>query len=221
MRLLSPRYRDGDQLELDGLKVRLRVSGRARHVSLRVDPVSGEVIAVAPSVRRLPDAVAFADQRHAWATRQLAKARTPPLTFDGPLMVFGVPTLSDGGDEACAIRAIKVEAARVFAQWAAGHCASLDVPTPAIGIGDARTRWGSCWPGTTRRLPRIRLSWRLALAPVAVADYVVAHECAHLIEANHGPRFWAVVHGLVGEVKPHRAWLRAHGPRLHDFGRRG
>jgi hypothetical protein len=52
-----------------------------------------------------------------------------------------------------------------------------------------------------------------------VADYVVAHECAHLIEPNHGPRFWALVRGLIGDEKPHRAWLRAHGAGLHAFGR--
>jgi predicted metal-dependent hydrolase len=50
-----------------------------------------------------------------------------------------------------------------------------------------------------------------------VADYVVAHECAHLIEANHGPRFWTLVRGLVGDEKPHRAWLRAEGGRLHAY----
>jgi hypothetical protein len=39
------------------------------------------------------------------------------------------------------------------------------------------------------------------------------------LELNHGPRFWAHVHALVGEAKPHRAWLRAEGARLHAFGR--
>ena len=53
------------------------------------------------------------------------------------------------------------------------------------------------------------------LAPPDVADYVVAHECAHLVEANHGPGFWGLVSQLVGDWKPHRAWLRAHGADLH------
>ena len=50
------------------------------------------------------------------------------------------------------------------------------------------------------------------------ADYVVAHECAHLLELNHGPKFWAHVSALVGDEKPYRAWLRAEGARLHAFG---
>jgi predicted metal-dependent hydrolase len=50
-------------------------------------------------------------------------------------------------------------------------------------------------------------------------DYVAAHECAHLEHADHSPRFWAAVKRLVPDVRGPRAWLRAHGPRLHAVGR--
>jgi predicted metal-dependent hydrolase len=86
---------------------------------------------------------------------------------------------------------------------------------PSVAIADPKARWGSCRPATARAPAAIRYSWRLILAPAAVADYVVAHECAHLIEANHGPRFWALCHQLVGDPAPHRAWLRAHAAELH------
>jgi predicted metal-dependent hydrolase len=50
-------------------------------------------------------------------------------------------------------------------------------------------RHGSCSPtnGT------IRLSNRLATLPEWVRDYVIMHELAHLLEANHGPQFWKLV----------------------------
>ena len=51
-----------------------------------------------------------------------------------------------------------------------------------------------------------------------MADYVAAHECAHLLELNHGPQFWAHVKALVGDHRAHRAWLRSEGARLHAFG---
>ena len=35
-------------------------------------------------------------------------------------------------------------------------------------------------------------SWRLVFAPAEVLDYLVAHEVAHLVHMNHGPRFWAL-----------------------------
>ena len=116
-------------------------------------------------------------------------------------------------------RIVKRHARPVFEARAAFHCAALGETLPPIGLMDARTRWGSCTPASDRRPASIRLSWRLALAPLTVADYVVAHECAHLVEANHGPRFWALVRRLVGDPRPHRAWLRANGPSLHAFGR--
>jgi hypothetical protein len=51
------------------------------------------------------------------------------------------------------------------------------------------TMHGSCTP--TRGT--IRLSSRMATLPAWVRDYVLVHELAHLLEANHGPNFWALV----------------------------
>lgn len=39
----------------------------------------------------------------------------------------------------------------------------------------------------------ILLSYRLMLLPVALSDYVMLHELAHLTEMNHGPRFHALL----------------------------
>ena len=65
---------------------------------------------------------------------------------------------------------------------------------------------------------QIRYSWRLIMAPYEVMDYVAAHECAHLLEANHGPRFWGWVQTLVGDPRQSRAWLRRYGAELHAVG---
>ena len=43
----------------------------------------------------------------------------------------------------------------------------------------------------------ISLNWRLILMPLAIVDYVVAHELAHLKEMNHSPRFWSAVGQLL------------------------
>ncbi len=54
------------------------------------------------------------------------------------------------------------------------------------------------------------VNWRLVQLPPALAEYVVAHEVAHMVELNHSPRFWAVVEALM----PGHAALRRE---LHDW----
>jgi predicted metal-dependent hydrolase len=235
------RHADGDVIEVGAAKVRLKVSGRARRVSLRVDRASGEVLAIAPSLRRLAEAAAFAHERQLWIAARTRELK-PPLRLAGGLeiAVFGAACrlsrapgraslettawergarLAYGADDAAFARAVaqmlKAEARAWFAPRLARHCAALRVEVPRLSIVDARTRWGSCTPKSRDGPASVRLSWRLALAPPEVADYVAAHECAHLVEANHGPGFWRVVRRLIGDPAPHRAWLRDHGPSLH------
>ena len=230
---------DGGRFDVEGVTVRLKVNPRARRVSLRIDARTGEAVATAPSARRLGDALEFARTRHRWLTdRHARRTVLAPLVGGQTIRLFGAdyvlrlgarrPRLVAGAicgcgqdviDPQLVIRAIRSEALRVFRELAATHCARLGVTAPALSVTDPRSRWGSCTPPARGRAASVRLSWRLALAPFEVADYVVAHECAHLIEANHGPRFWALVHSLVGDPSAHRAYLRTEGPRLHGFGR--
>jgi predicted metal-dependent hydrolase len=50
--------------------------------------------------------------------------------------------------------------------------------------------------------------------PPAVADYVIAHEVAHLVELNHSPRFWALVESLLPGHAEARRQLDAMTPVL-------
>jgi hypothetical protein len=126
---------------------------------------------------------------------------------------------------ATVVRLLKAEARRVLVERTAEYAAALGQPLPVVGIADPKSRWGSCrqppkrGPHAKVEVGRIRYSWRLVLAPFEVLDYVAAHECAHLIEANHGPKFWGACRSLVGDERRHRAWLRANANRLHAFGR--
>lgn len=78
-----------------------------------------------------------------------------------------------------------------------------------FALSDARTQWGSC----TRR-GHIRLNWRLAQAPLALVDYVAAHELAHLVHLDHSARFWAQVAALCPDALARRAELRRMGDSL-------
>jgi predicted metal-dependent hydrolase len=82
-----------------------------------------------------------------------------------------------------------------------------------VRIGDPKSRWGSC-----SAKGGLAYSWRLLLAPPEVVDYVVAHEVAHLVEHNHGRRFWALVDSLTQATQPAKLWLRRHGNTLLRYG---
>jgi predicted metal-dependent hydrolase len=70
-----------------------------------------------------------------------------------------------------------------------GHYAAvLGLPAPRVALSNARTQWGVCTEGGA-----IRLSWRLVHIEPRLADYVVAHEVAHLVEMNHSRRFWSLL----------------------------
>jgi predicted metal-dependent hydrolase len=238
------RFAPGDRLEVAGCPVRLKVDRRARRISLRVDAASGEVIATAPSSRRLKEAAQFASQRAHWIGQAMARLPAPQAFAPGTIIeILGRACRleASGGRRGAEIiegedlrlvaagegeaftraveRALRREALEAFRERTYAHSCALGQPLPKVGIMDARSRWGSCRPARDGRIASIRYSWRLVLAPYWVADYVAAHECAHLIHPDHSPRFWTEVKGLIADVKSARAWLRAHGPRLHAAGR--
>lgn len=47
-----------------------------------------------------------------------------------------------------------------------------------------------------------------------VIDYVILHELAHLIEANHTPRFWNIVKAQITDMDKPKEWLKEHGQLL-------
>jgi predicted metal-dependent hydrolase len=89
------------------------------------------------------------------------------------------------------VKWLKQAALEALAPRAAHFAGLLGVPAPRVAISNGRTQWGVCTEGGS-----IRLSWRLVHIEPALADYVVAHESAHLVELNHSRRFWALVERL-------------------------
>lgn len=115
--------------------------------------------------------------------------------------------LANGSSEA-EVRATAQEWLRVEATRILGERVHVLATRGAVRpftwrLSSARTQWGSC-----NEDGRVRLNWRLVFFPIAVIDYVVAHELAHLTELNHGPRFWQEVERLLPDFRGARDQIK-------------
>jgi predicted metal-dependent hydrolase len=212
-----------------GAPVAIRVSPKARRLSLRVDAAARGVELVLPRRFSPETALDFVSSHRGWIAARIAAMPAPRSLGEGARVpVFGVPhrvrreldptappvTIAEGeirvrGDPIHLPRRVRDHltalAKRDFAARARAVAARIGKSVARVGVRDPKSRWGSC-----SSKGALSFSWRLVFAPEAVIDYVVAHEVAHLVEMNHGPRFWRLVATLVPEVEKPRAWLRRH-----------
>lgn len=220
------------------IPVRLEVNPRARRLILRIDEKAREGVAVSPHKRALTDVARFAQERADWLEAHLGAlpdhvSLVPGATFnlrgtlcrittegqgrlayvtEGDLQVLHVPGLEETAERRV-IRFLKAEAKADLTRAVEAYCAALGVAARRVTVKDTKSRWGSCTSDG-----RLAFSWRLIMAPPAVLDYVAAHECAHLLEMNHSPAFWAHVQSCRPTWKRERNWLRRHGRELHAVG---
>jgi predicted metal-dependent hydrolase len=83
----------------------------------------------------------------------------------------------------------------------------VHVRPSAVRVRDMGKRWGTC----ESRSRRINFHWETVLLPPRYFDYIVVHELVHLIEPNHGPRFWKRVEDVMPDWRELRRWLRTDG----------
>ena len=110
------------------------------------------------------------------------------------------------------VRWLKSHAFEVLSPRVAHYASRLGLSPPRVAISNARTQWGVCTQDG-----RIRLSWRLVHVTPSLADYVVAHEVAHLVELNHSARFWKVVETLYPDCRAARQRLDLAAATLPIF----
>ncbi|MFK5948471.1 MAG: SprT family zinc-dependent metalloprotease [Methylococcales bacterium] len=65
---------------------------------------------------------------------------------------------------------------------------SLNIQSAPMTLRKLKTRWGSC-----TKTGKIILNKELIKSPTDCIDYVIMHELCHLIEYNHGPKFWRLL----------------------------
>ena len=84
----------------------------------------------------------------------------------------------------------------------------MGVRHTGLNVHRMKTRWGSC----NVRTGGINLNTLLACWPQECLEYIVVHELAHLHEANHSPRFHAIVERYLPEWRERKKMLAAFKP---------
>lgn len=163
-----------------GLDVTI-VRKNVKNVSLRVKDPSCKVVVTTPLYYPESEVRALVQDRYEWIITQRVRIRKSPTAqaanatpqdkaFWKKVVSECVPPLVSAWEPIIGVRAKKLDY----------RCMT--------------SRWGSCTPSTGR----ICINTRLALYPPQCLEYVVIHELCHLREANHGPRF----HALLDEYMP-------------------
>lgn len=218
-------------LVLGGQAVEYRLI-RARRRSIGMEVHLEGLTVRAPRWVSLRDIEAALMERAKWIIRSLAEWRSrrrdvmprqwtsgAPIVFRGEQLALEVfparrlsiaadlfnltvrhPEAHDESQVADGVRLWLKDQAWALVAARVAHYVQRVSPRPAtVRLSDARSEWGSC-----NAKGEIRLNWRLVQLPPTLAEYVVAHEVAHIVELNHSARFWSVVESLL----PGHAMLR-------------
>jgi predicted metal-dependent hydrolase len=138
---------------------------------------------------------------------KLVGAQKPLLCFDNE---FTLSQSAQTKGELVFTRWYKARAFEIISERVRQYSQEYHFTPGLIKISSAKTRWGSCNSNGT-----LNFTWRLVMAPLAVIDYVVVHELAHLRVRNHSGKFWKVVESIYPDYKKQRMWLREYGEKLN------
>lgn len=223
------------------LPLRVMENPRATRLTLRIDAGGKGLRMTVPPGMPGREIERFLAKHESWIETRIAKMPNQPKVRPGiRIPVRGVPHLvvhepasrgtvrqengAEGprlivyGDRPHLARRVsdflKREARKDIELLVARHTATVGRRAKAIRLKDTKSRWGSCTSDGT-----LSFSWRIMMAPPPIIDYLVAHEVAHLIEMNHGPRFWKLCGELCPDTERCKAWLKRNGGALQaiDF----
>ncbi|NBV76748.1 M48 family peptidase [bacterium] len=176
-------------ITLNGAEVEyeLRTSKRSRGVRLSLRPGKGLVVT---KPRLVPTFLVenFLHKKADWILKHVERIKNTPdyLVHKGAKREF-----EKHKDKALVLAHERLEQFNKF----------YNFTYKKVTVRNQKTRWGSC-----SRTGTISFSYRIALLPKELADYIVVHELCHLGAFNHSRAFWA----LVEKTVPNHRELRAH-----------
>ena len=208
---------------------------KAKRMRLRIDRLKRRAVLILTKRSSERAGLAFAEEHKDWLLRQLEALPERRVFEDGfrfsllgeDVVVHHSPASKrgvwleesviwvSGAAEHTARRTADFvkERFRLYAKRKLAETASvLGVRVGRLTVRDTKSRWGSC-----NRKGDVSLSWRLALAPREVADYVIVHEVSHLKQMNHSDAFWKTVESVMPDYRSKEKWLKRNASFLYSF----
>lgn len=147
---------------------------RTMHITIKSD---GKPYAVCPKYVSDEEFATFLKSKLKWVKKSITK----------------VTDISENAMPRMTIRELKMK----VAEYISIYKPLMGVDINRVTFRNMQTLWGSC----TKNRKTIRFSTMLTKCSDRFIEYVVVHEMAHLIEANHSKRFWAIVAEYIPDYK--------------------
>jgi predicted metal-dependent hydrolase len=206
-----------ETLELSNLVFEVRRSSRRATLGLTVDR-GGELVIHAPESSNRDELTRWTRSKLLWVHRKLLdksdilpRVREPEfvsgesfsylgrsyrlklvrgavesLRFDGKNFLLSATARSKATDH---FKRWYVQTGRVWLRDRVNLLSrKLGVIATRVDVRDLGYRWGSCGKNSV-----VYFNWKLLQLPARIADYVIAHELAHLLEPHHGPDLWRIL----------------------------
>lgn len=219
-------------------RLEVSVSPRAKRLALRLCPKTRTMNLVVPPRASMKAAYNFALDNENWIKEKLRELPRPIKLRDGAVIpLLGrerqivvlynenlkftdiilkkdeLIVMTNKENPSARIKRYLIELARErITELADEKCALLRRRYKSIAIRDTVSRWGSC--SSDRALS---FSWRLVFAPKNVLDYVVAHECSHLVHMDHSDNFWSVCESISRDFEASIEWMQINGHTLMRY----
>lgn len=174
---------------IPGFAYTLRISSRAKHLRIAI---RGDGSCTVTVPRRIPKVAVeeILRQKSSWITETIERFKKNPHPYSWQ-------------GTAAELKKYKVAALQLAQERLYFFNQLYGFHIGAVSIRNQKTRWGSC---SSRG--RINFSYKIALLPPHLADYIIVHELCHLGEMNHSPRFWTLVAQALPEYRQLRHELR-------------
>ena len=165
---------------------------RSNRKTIAIEINSKGIIVRAPLKMRADEIAAYLEKKKSWIDTHLQRV----MEHHEALKDVTPYTMDE-------IQALADKALQVIPEKVKRYAPLIGVDYGRITIRNQRSRWGSC-----SSAGNLNFNCLLMELPDEVIDSVVVHELCHILEKNHGPRFYALLEQNLPDHKERKKLLK-------------